>query len=661
MPWKVKPSKRDSAPTLVATVGAESFPAQWRDGNGGTPHVLGQAHIVIRRRTRRGWKPWTEHACLTAGQVWEVLDALGTSGRRVYVVAAVASDLLTQLGWWDRVEAGTYTLRRRAGRNPGDQDGGGGGNDRRLHPLILHGRPDVVGYTFNHSNYRWVSVTNWADCSLSDMAKQVGYYLPNLTSLLDKWEANGWPAGDQARVMMLYINRLMNWWLENECGTWRDTPGAAAWSSWLRRTEAGSVTPHTDDAALILEGKAVFGGRASAFFLGSVGDTERWGELADSPKPSAFGLGIRGPLHRFDVRAMYPSLLAARQFPSRLIRVDRKCSRAGLKAGMRGMLAVAHVRLRSRDGYYPKRIGAEVVYPTGTFDTYLTTPELTQAVERGHLQKVWEIAWYSPGTPFRVWAEWALRLRTMPGVANDPVARAVVKTLAVSFGGKLARRKVGWEDRPRMLPVKWWGDWWAYNTKTGEGTQYRALAGRVQEMIRSEHRPGTFSACFAFLTAYGRVLMNQVREVCGKREVIWQDTDGVMVTDTGRQRLEASAHYHPTQFGKLRYENTFANVRLITPKHYWADGAWVLSGVHDGFEVTDGDTAHHVVTVNPARSAIEPVCQAVYRSVQHVRLEDIEPGVEIGYDGWAIPPKMVKHEPPEGINPVQLKLWPDDE
>lgn len=659
MSWKIKPSRRDSAPTLLVTVGAESFPAVARDGHGGTPHVLGQTHICVRRRTRRGWQPFTEHPCLTSGQAWDVLDGLGTSGRRVYVVAGVASDLLTMLDWWGRVERGLYTLRRGSPLADAVATPDGKPTRIRMHPLVMAGRPDVIGYGCGGSSFKWVSVTNWAECSLHDMAEQVKYELPALESGLDKWAYSVYPAADQARVMMLYVSRLMIWWLANGCGTWRDTPGAAAWSSWLRRTQPDSVRPHNDPDASRLEDNAVFGGRASAFYLGSVGDVERWGELADAPRPSSFGLGLSGPLHRFDVRAMYPSLLRDHLFPARLLRVDRRCSPRGLKAGMRSLLAVARVRLTTPAALYPKRIGREAVYPTGTFDTCLTTPELSQAIGLGHLRAVWEVAWYTPGRPFRTWAEWVLNLRATPEVANCPVSKTVVKTLANSFGGTMARRKMGWEDRPRMVPVKWWGPWWSHDSRTGEGVQYRGLAGRVQQMVRADRRPPTFAACFAFLTAHGRVQMNAVREVAGRREVIWQDTDGVMVTDIGRERLERSEHVGTGQFGKLQYEKTFHNVRLITPKHYWADGRWVLAGISDGFDATDGEHAFHVVTTNPARSAVEPTASAVYRAVERVDLESIEPGLSIDHWGWAAPPKMEKGETPEGVSKGQLKLWPD--
>lgn len=638
--WKLKPTRRDSAPTLLVTVGAESFPAPWSDQHGGTPHVMGAAHVCVRRRTKAGWRPVIDHPCPGWADVWGVLDALGTSGRRVYVVAGCASDLLTQLHWWDRVERGIYSLRKShesadvPDQKPRDTKEG------KTHPLILHGRPDIIGYSLHQSTYRWVSVTNWADCSIVDMAKSVGYTLPNVENSLDGWAGSVYPARDQARVMMAYVSDLMSWWLENGCGSWRDTPGAAAWSSYLRRCDTTSPLRHDNPDALAIESASVFGGRASAFYLGNVGVTEHWGELADAPKPKASGLGLAGPFHRFDVRAMYPSLLRDRRYPVSLLRVDERCSRRGLRAGMNSLLSTAEVSLRTTDALYPRRVPGGAAYPTGTFRTVLTSPELEQAVEQGHLLSVHRIAWYTPGRPFESWATWVLHLRSMMKAANHVVGEAVVKALAVSFGGKLARRKMGWVSRPKHIPLKWWGDWWTQSTATGEMEQYRSLCGHVQQMERSEHRPGTFGACFAHLTAYGRVYMNKVRELCGHRHVIWQDTDGVIVDDVGRERIERSEYYHPSEYGKLRYERSFHNMKIITPKHYWADGTWVLAGIHAGFDATDGETASHVVTTNPVRSAVEPTASAVYRAVQRVDLTAIEPGVEIGPDGWAIPPRI---------------------
>jgi hypothetical protein len=270
----------------------------------------------------------------------------------------------------------------------------------------------------------------------------------------------------------------------------------------------------------------------------------------------------------------------------------------------------------------------------------LTTPELVAAIGRGEVEKVHKVAWYTPGSPFKAWAEWVLRLRGEAKSLGDVAGEAWVKLLANSLSGRLARRRMGWSARPDAIPRELWGGWHHLDAQTGEVVERRVRGGLVQEMERESDRPGTLAAGYAHLTAYGRCLMNDVRATAGRRHVMWQDTDGVIVTDLGRKRIERSEHYHPTEFGKLRFEGTYHNGRFLTAKHYWLDGRWVLSGIHDGFSVPDGKTAVDVVTTNPARTARRPDSAGVYRIVRHIDLTAIEPGVSVGPDGWALPRRV---------------------
>lgn len=639
---KMRPTTRDSAPTILVSVGAESSAVEWSDPTGGVPHVLDRACVVVRRRSRGGWGAAREVACPGWRDVWDVIDGLSAAGRRVYVVAGRASDLLTQLHWWDRVKRRELTVWEKGERSDS------GKRQRRRHPLIISGRPDIVGYTLRGCSYRWVSVTNWVGVSLADCARQIGYDVPPTADPSSRWESCQWRAEDQARVINGYMTRLIDWWLSNECGQWQDTPGAAAWSSFMRRTTEGGVVPHADVDATRLEAGACFGGRCSAFYLGDMGDPDKWGELADAPPPGKRGFGLAGPFHRLDVSAMYPSLLRDERFPIRLISVDHRPSIGKFRERVKWQLAVASAVVKCDVALYPRRTDGRPQYPTGEFLTTLTTPELLQADSRGELVSLRRVAWYTPGRPFQVWATWGLGLRSRMKVSKDKTGEAFVKLLINSLSGRLSRRRVGWRDRPGVLCERQWGQWPVTDADTGESVMWRALAGHTQEMVRDDDRPPTLTACYAHLTAYGRCMMNRVRDVAGLRQTLWQDTDGVIVSDLGYRRIAESEWYDPGTYGRLRYDRPVGHGRLLTAKHTWLDGAWTLCGIHDGFFVTDGSVAHQTNTVNPARSAVEPAGSAVFRSVSHIDLTRIEPGITVGDDGWAIPPLvgLGDHETP---------------
>lgn len=644
----------DTAPNHLVAVGLSTRPARPDEPAGLGGHVFQEASVSISRRVRGKWSPPARRTFDDPAKLWECLDGLAAPGRRVYVVAGRASDALTVLGWWDRVAAGEVQLRFRSRTKSGSP------GKVKSHPLVMQGRPDIVGYSLRGRSFRWVSVTNWADVSLADISEQVGLPPPAGVSRAGKWESACWPSSYQADLIHAYMSRLTDWWISNGCGSWKDTPGNAAWSSFLRVGGGGGILQHAEPLALQLESRSCFGGRASCWYFGPIGDTERWEELADAPPPGPHGFGLRGPIHRLDVRSMYPTILRDEAFPVRLLWHCHKPEMREFRTRLRSQCVLAFVRLKTDRAEYPKRTVKGVVYPVGTFDTCLSTPELREAVRRGELVAVHEASYYAPGRPFRTWAEWALSLRSQMKAANDPCGEAMVKLLANSLGGRLARLKMGWKDEPERSPRTLWGDWWETDRESGETVHWRSLCGITQRMERESDRPGTLAACYAHLTGYGRVFMSHVRELAGRRDVIWQDTDGVFVTETGRRRIADSPFYHPTAYGKLRWDRLAHHARFFTSKHYWADGDWTLSGIHDGYTIHGGTHAEDVTTVNPARSAVDPAARAVYRSTALIDITAIEPGVSVGHDGWAIPPVMHKGEPPTRRKVGQQSLWEDE-
>lgn len=644
---KVKPTTRTSTPTVLVTVGVEVSQGQWVDSTGATPHTFRSAFIVERRMVRGRWTAPREYHRTTIAGVWDVIDKIGGKGRRPYVVAARASDTLTLLRWWERVESGECVIRRRPGAAPATPPPDGGRRRNRPHPLVIGGKPDIIGYDVGGCPFRWVSVGNWSEMSLTEMARACNYPIPDNAHPSDKWECPGWSDHDQARLMMAYMVKLLDWWRSIGGGAWKDTPGAAAWSTLLSQGGESGLIEHHEEDALKLESRAVFGGRAYTWWYGDVGPSETWRHIPGAPFPSPHGKPKPGPVHRYDVRAMYPSLLGSEYYPVRLFGHYGRISPQALIDQLDWYCAVAAVTVRSQRGELPGRAGGDVCYPVGDWHTVLTTPELLDAHAHREIVAVHEYALYQRGRPFEQWSRWVLNLRDKTVQTMGKQWSVLVKVLANSLGGRLGRRRVGWRDTPHVMPRMDWGQWYQRDQETGELTMFRSLANMVQEHVRDDHRPGTMGACFAHLTAYGRVFMSRVRAKLSRHDVLWQDTDGIVVTDRGRDDLIQTAEYHPTRFGALRYERTFRSLRYLTPKHYWADGQWVLSGIHDGFAVDDAMCSTEVMTVNPVRSAIRPDNAGILQFARHIDLSAILPGVGVDERGWATPPKRTTGVVPE--------------
>lgn len=278
-----------------------------------------------------------------------------------------------------------------------------------------------------------------------------------------------------------------------------------------------------------------------------------------------------------------------------------------------------------------------VAYPVGRFTTTLATPELVAALDAGEVEEVHEVARYERGKPFTDWAVWVLGLRERSKRRGEESWERYAKALSVALSGRLARRPGGWHDRPRHTARRRWGEWHEVCAETGEEKTFRALGGHVQEWCRPGLREGTLAACYAHLTAYGRLRMREYREVAGPRQTIAQHTDGLVVTVLGAKRLRAAGCVRPGEWGHLQAAGQYKRAWFRGPNHFWADGKWTLAGVHHGFVVQPDGEVYSEVTINPVRTAKDPFARSILRRVVHTDPAEINAGDSFDRDGWAVP------------------------
>ena len=398
------------------------------------------------------------------------------------------------------------------------------------------------------------------------------------------------------------------------------------------------IVTHEREEVCKMESLACHGGRSSIFTTLPIGSPAEWQTFESRPERPDTPTHLPGPIHRLDVRAMYPTIMRDEWFPTRLVGVSHGWSVSRLKAVAACMCLLARVRVRSARSSIPRKTTGGLAFPSGEWVTTLATPELLEACRRGEVVKVYEVARYESGRPFEDWAKWILAKRTLAKRHGPPDYASWVKQLAVSLSGVLARKSAGWEHRPGKRARVTWGEW---VEATDDGTpcrRYRSLGGVVQEYLSSELRTGTLAACYAHVTSYGRVQMDRYRAMCGERNVVAQHTDGLMVTDAGLEALEQRQQVQRGKWGHLQYEGSYSAAWYRTPNHYWADGQWTYAGLNAGFGVEDDGTMTAVQQIDPVRSGRDPSVYPLVEKILRVRLDEVSPGETVGEDGWVIPP-----------------------
>ncbi len=632
----VQPISKTYAPRVLCAVAYDPIDVQ--TSNTGYATTAGSWSVLTTRRRGTKWervRSLSSDGC-PSETAWTAIEKSGTLTSRSYVISTTVVDCLTLLNFWHKVDNGLCSLRLAESSCPSKS---GRPRKRRRHPLVLSGSPDVVGWSIGPCEYRAVSLGNHMPIPLVESAKLAGIDPPADNRV--RRRPTGHPFPDSpwtVRALTAVYQRLIGFWVENDAGRWSDTIGAAALQWWRTTVEKGETLQHDHPEATALEGAAVYGGRAQLFWFGSAGTGEPDPIGAERPEPAA-------PIHRaercwkLDVRSMYLSLLRDKPFPCRLLHRLRNPTVDTLRNAVRHVLVVSTVRVRlesPRLPYLDHR--GRIVYPVGEWWTTLTTPEVAEALERGEVTAVGETWAYQPGRQFREFASQMIGLRQLAIAAGDSAGGMFTKLIGNALGGKLGARKGGWVTEPTKPCRHRWGEWAEVDADSGEVTRCRGIAGMRQRYVDRGERAGGLTACYAHLCGEGRVMLGGLIERVGPSHCLWVDTDGLIVTETGLERLRATGADLSGTPGTLRIEGEVKWFAARTPKHYYRDGEWTLAGVRGDFGAVSRHRVKCYHSANPVRSGVDPGAGSLPTVGRVVRLDAIPLSGTPGLDAWLIPP-----------------------
>ena len=634
----LKPTGRGTCPGLVVSVVVNT-------------RAVGGEECDTRCRTREfhnvavAWSyhshgTWTPPRTLKMGDVdefWRWLDGLGRPGRRVYVFSPIASDALTILRFWCRVDSAGGTAGAGSdGTDPRERDPDKLGGVR-VSRLVLNGRPDVVGYGAGGCSYLWLSGRQFWDHPDAEVCRMfqsgaVPLDVAGATVLHGMYKAAG-----RALAWLRAMTTLASWWKTLGAGPFPRTLPSAAMQFFRSRMAPKSIVVHKDEQAYKLERMACYGGRASCWYYGIICPGGDISTVVDERPAGGPDAAVAGPVTHLDVRSMYPSLLRDRLYPIRLVLQRESISVSDLIDLTSRYGCIARVELDDYTGEYPSRNGSLVVYHMGKFRTVLCGPELARALSDRSVKRVFEVNCYEMGRPFERSAGELCDLREEYRRRGLHHWELLAKMIANSLAGKLAQRPRGWVELRGEGHYPEWDVWIEHNADTGVARRMRCIAGRVQEYTDIGVGQGTLTACFAFLTSYGRAMMRSYRETCPPFSVVSQDTDGIWVLPAGHAALRtAGAIPDSPTFGELCIKESSSTGYWLGPKHYRTDHGWILSGYHSP-EAPAAGMVIDSYDINPARTG----CTAPPTTLQHwTRYGSLPlppgPGA-VDLLGWAIP------------------------
>lgn len=636
--YYLKPGTKPTAPSSVFTVVIDPIVTPASTNETMFIRTFGKAAATYSKFRRGKWSDLEVEEFSDAAELWRWIERTADSQRRNYCLAPIASDVLTLAYFWEEVSNGANgrLLERRGECRRG--------NDLPAVPqtlfrrLVVRGRPDIVDYARDQKRYLWLSGIQYLPVAEDDIARSLGYEWAETPHRPNTGESSFRKPLERAVLWSLAFRRIVDWWRDESNAPWGLTVGALSVGMLRTHLAPKSLCTHKDEEAHRLELAAQFGGRASTWYFADVigVDPKTNREVRPPTPPTPFA--IKGPVALWDVASMYPSLLRDRTFPVKLVSRRGEVPVKTLIAACELMPTIATVTIRTLIAEYPYRVKNDVLYPIGEFTTTLTSPEILKLLSHGDIVKCHAMAMYQAGQPFAPAAGELISLRTKARCAGDNTAQLFAKLLSNSLGGKLAQKKGGWVSDPKAIAEREWGEWHKINAQTGESVRYRATAGQVYRYEKKNANAGPFGAAFAFLTAYGRLMMREIREMLPPESVLSQDTDGLWVTADGSRAIRESGQSRDREAGSLRLERLESAARWFGPRHYWTPSHWTLAGFRHPAVVPESLTLTHTLELNPVTGSVAFPPHHLLTVDRTARLSFDRQHLAIAQTGWSAPP-----------------------
>jgi hypothetical protein len=342
----------------------------------------------------------------------------------------------------------------------------------------------------------------------------------------------------EAMLRLLRMAKVENW------GNFGVTLPRWAWNVYRHKFMPRKIYIHAHKDALRLEREAVFPGRNECFYIG-----RREG----------------GKFYLIDVNSLYPFVASMLPLPYRLRGYGKDIPLKTLDKWARLNFVVAKVEIETEVPYYPCRVNGVVYFPVGNFITTLCGSELVEALNNRHIKRCLECAVYDAGGLFYDYVNHFYQMKRQAKEEGDMIRYRMAKLFLNSLFGKFAQwghewKRVGISDPKR---IEWATE---FNETTGEVYELYSFGGSVWRQGEKRETRDSFPAIFAGITSAGRAYMLSLIQRAGWSNVLYIDTDSLIVNELGMMRLEPL--FNMDELGKFKIEAVGDVVEIRGLKDY---------------------------------------------------------------------------------------------
>lgn len=429
-----------------------------------------------------------------------------------------------------------------------------------------------------------------------------------------------------AEIIKEAVSSYLQWLEDEDCGNWQITGAGQSWALFRHKFLTHKMTTHDDESALMAERRAMWSGRCEAYWKGEFSAQT---------------------IHEWDFINSYPRIARDCAVPVRLLgpMPDSFSWQEALTNDKVGVLA--RVRIHTKQPVVPTIHNGYTVWPVGSFETTLWSPELKAAIDAGAEIEIQEAWLYRLRPALKAWGEWILAQLVRPENEVPTWLRAVLKHHSRSLIGRMAMTYNSWElfaEAPdsgvRREKV--------YDVDTGEMWDLMQIGSEVWRDVGRVEWPHSMPMVTGYIQSIARVELWNLLKALPEGVALYADTDSILVTQNHLETVDRIAR---ELFGcRLRLKRSWDGIAIYGPRQV-VTGAQVRvsgvptnanrveRGVYDGVvwdslatAVTRGNTG--TVTVRPRQWHIT--------GVDHRR--------NGGIPGWTTPIELIDGKEPTALD-----------
>ncbi len=408
---------------------------------------------------------------------------------------------------------------------------------------IVDDPPTVLRFRRDSTTLCFLDTLNYFRMPLKEVGAFVGTSKLDMPVGSENLEA--WDVYCKADVQIL-VDAMQAFWrmvYDNELGSFTYTMASQAFAAFRHRFMNVGVFIDDNVFANELSRKAYVGGRTECFRLGR----------------------IEEPLHCVDINSQYPYVMSNTEVPTRLLTTLSNTDIRDLKEACASYAVVAEVTITTEIARYPKKIPGWTIFPVGTFQTSLNTPELLLALQNGEVAEVHSMAVYDKAILFKEYVDFFYNKRLDAREQGLDVLSGLYKLMMNSLYGKFGQngRKYELVWGVSNDDIRTWAEW---DVDGQTLHKYRQFAGLVEELQKEAESRESFPAIAGHIASAARVLLLSFIHKSGALNTVYCDTDSLFVTNTGLDNLETSMD--ETKLGYLKKEWSSTDVTIHGVKDY---------------------------------------------------------------------------------------------